>query len=119
MSNPKLVPPTTPTRSFMATVVERTIYHATVNSDDMEGKGSDVSRGYYIDPTLAHKAAGKGYTSKVDVAMGYTVEFGGKTYLLGEEVTMQEPQVTHDNAVAKIRAAGLTPEEARELGIQI
>jgi len=118
MSNPKLVPPTAPARSFMATVVERTIYHATINSDDMEGRGSDVSRGYYVDPALAHKAAGQGYTSKVDSAMGFTVEINGKVYRVGEEITMQDPQVTHDNAVAKIRAAGLSPEEARSLNIE-
>jgi len=115
----KTAPPTTPARSFMATVIERTIYHATCNSDTTEGRGTTVSRGYYIDPNLAHRMKGDDLYGKVESELGFTIEVNGKTYLLGEEVTMQEPQVTHDNAVAKIRAAGLTPEEARELGIQI
>lgn len=118
MSNPKLVQPTTPTRSFMATVVERTIYHATCNSDTCEGHGTMMSRGYYIDPSLAHRMKGDVYFGKVTSELGFTVEINGKVYRLGEEIMMQDPQVTHDNAVAKIRAAGLSPEEARSLNIQ-
>lgn len=118
MSKLESVPSSPSARSFMATVVERTIYHATCNSDCTEGRGTTVDRGYYVDPSLAHRMKGDDYYGKVESELGFTVEINGKVYRLGEEIVMQDPQVTHDNAVAKLRAAGLSPEEARSLNIE-
>ena len=102
-----------------ATVQVRTVYHATVNSDDMEGRGTDVDKGYYLDLTTAQSAAGSGYTSKVEPLRGPIVEWNGKLYLLGKAIADRSPTQVLDAAIQKARSAGFTPEEAKALGIDL
>lgn len=103
----------------LATVQVRTVYHATVNSDDMEGRGTDVDKGYYLDLPTAQQAAGSGYTSKVSPQRGPVVEWNGKLYLLGSAIADRSPTQVLDAAIQKARAAGFTPEEAKALGIDL
>lgn len=102
-----------------ATVQVRTVYHATNNSDDLEGRGADVDKGYYLDLTTAQSAAGSGYTSKVSPQRGPVVEWNGKLYLLGPAIADRSPTQVLDVAIQKARSAGFTPEEAKALGIDL
>lgn len=106
-------------RVFMATIQTRTVYHATHNSDDLEGRGVDVDKGYYLDLPTAKSAAGEGFTSKVTPQHGPVVEWEGKLYLLGPAIADRSPTQVLDAAIQKARAAGFTPEEAKALGIDL
>ena len=102
-----------------ATVQIRTVYQATMNSDDMEGRGLEIDKGAHLDLTAARQAAGSGFTSAVAALRGPVVEWNGKLYLLGKAIADRSPTQVLDAAIQKARAAGFTPEEAKALGLDL
>lgn len=86
------------------------IYQVVTNSDLDEGKGHEVSLGYFLDKAYATKKASKagvmGTDAEVRALQCFVVEYEGGTHLLGNliEVETVDPML---GIFAK-----LTPEEA-------
>lgn len=99
---------------FNAIVSEEVVYHA-FNGD------SEDERGWFLRQSLANKAASTIAQGEVNCARLLVVNFEGKNYALGESILseFQTPDEIKASALAKIKSAGLTPEEAQSIGVAL
>lgn len=101
------------------TLYRLTLYQVITNSDRNEGRGADVTLGWYFEEGEARRAAREqgvfGSDAAVKPSLQNVVTINNKSYLLGVEVLKahSDPAVVRREALAK-----LTDEELIVLGLK-